>query len=288
MKTIDLHVHSNYSDGTCNVEQLVELALQKNLAAFALTDHDTLAGIEPAMEFMKGKDLPLEIIPGTELSVDYMGHDIHMVGLFLDSANKELLQTTAEFVARRDRRNDQMVANLQKAGIPITMEALKEGNPDTVVTRAHFARFLITNHVVKDSKEAFQKYLGEDCPYYVPRYRIPAEKGIELIRNAHGVPVLAHPIHYKFAPDQLRTMVRTFKEAGLVGIEVKYSNHSRQDEVFVSHLAKEFDLLPSGGSDFHGSNKPAIDLGCGRGNLSIPYEYLTSLAQVVHYPLKAQ
>lgn len=285
MHTIDLHVHSNFSDGTCSPEELIELAYQKKLSAFALTDHDCVEGLKPAMHYLKEKAYPLELIPGTELSVDYDHHEIHLVGLFIDMDNPKLKEETASFVSKRKQRNLDMISNFQKDGIPMTIEELSGGNPNAVITRAHFARYLIEHGIAKDSKEAFAKYLGEDSPYYVKRTRTNAIDGIHLIQEAGGVAILAHPLHYKLPEQKLRAMIRDFKEHGLQGIEVKYSNHFAADETFVRGLAKEYDLLPSGGSDFHGKNKPAIDLGCGRGSLSIPYQYLTDLAACVDYPL---
>lgn len=277
MKKIDLHVHSNFSDGTCTPEELVDMAVKKGLAAFALTDHDATNGVNRALSYQKETAAPVEVIPGIEISTEYHQKEIHMVGLYVDHENKKLVETTSHFVNLRSRRNHEMVENFQNAGIPMTIQDLQEGNPNTVITRAHFARYLIQHGVVKDTKEAFSQYLGEDSPFYVSRKLIPATEAITLIIEAGGVPVLAHPMHYHMEEQALRTMIKTFKEHGLVGIEVKYSNHTAQDEVFVGHLAKEFDLLPSGGSDFHGTNKPAIDLGSGRGNLSIPYDYLEQI-----------
>ena len=261
MKTVDLHVHSNYSDGTFSPEELVKLAVRQGLSAFALTDHDTASGVDPAVEYAGQISDSLQVIPGIEISAEYQKKEIHIVGLFIDQHNKRLIHTMQQFVDRRLHRNEEMVERFQKAGI-------------TVVTRAHFARYLIAHNIVKDTKEAFDKYLNEDSPYYVPRVKISALDGIELIRQSGGIPILAHPLHYHMPENELRAMTALFKENGLVGIEVKYSNHTAQDEAFVKRLANEFDLLPSGGSDFHGKNKPDILLGTGRGNLSIPYEYL--------------
>lgn len=286
MKTIDLHVHSNFSDGTCKPEELVDLAIEKGLAAFALTDHDSVGGVESALAACEKKNTSLQVIPGIEISTDYEGHDIHIVGLFVDYHNEELVQKTRLFVERRENRNAQMVENLQKAGIPITMEDLIAGNPDMVITRAHFAKYLISHNIVKDVKEAFSVYLGEDTPYFVPRAMMKSVDGIRLILQAGGIPILAHPMHYKLEEDMLRRMIQEFKDAGLVGMEVMYSNHSPEDDDFVAKLAKEYELLPSGGSDFHGSNKPAIHLGSGRGNLNIPYEFLKTLAAYGNYSLK--
>ncbi len=277
MKYIDLHTHSNYSDGTCPPSVLVEKAVQKGLAAFALTDHDTVAGTEDAINAIKEQNAPIKFIPGTELSVAYKDRDIHIVGLFINAAKM--------IIKRRDDRNMEMVSNLQKAGVPISMEALMEGNPDTVVTRAHFARFLVDNKIVSTPAEAFKKYLDTTTPYYVPRKYIEPEEGIELIRNAGGVPVLAHPLHYKLKETELEKLIRRLTLSGLMGIEVLYSNHTEADEIYAKKLARKYNLLPSGGSDFHGSNKPAIDIGSGRGNLTVPYRYLEKLAEACNYPL---
>ena len=260
MKKIDLHVHSNYSDGTCTPGELVDLAVEKGLSAFALTDHDATRGVDPILAYRKERNAPVEIVPGIEISAEYRQKEIHIVGLCIDQNNKNLTETTSHFVNLRTRRNHQMVENFQKAGIPMTIEDLQEGNP-------------------KDTKEAFSKYLGTDSPFYVSRKLIPCTDAIALILEAGGVPILAHPIHYHMEEDALRAMIKTCKDSGLAGIEVKYSNHTAQDEIFVGRLAKEFDLLPSGGSDFHGSNKPDIDLGSGRGNLAIPYDYLEGIKE---------
>ncbi len=285
MKYIDLHTHSNFSDGTCSPKELVERAVQKNLAAFALTDHDSVNGIDDAIKAVSELNAPLKFIPGTELSVAYKNKDIHIVGLFINHKNKSFQEVSELIIKRRDDRNMEMVDNLRKAGIPITMEALTSGNPDTVVTRAHFARFLVDNHIVKTPNDAFKKYLDTNTPYYVPRKYISPEEGIELIRQAGGVPILAHPLHYKLQTSELEALIKRLAGAGLMGIEVMYSNHMGGDEAYAKQLSRKFNLLPSGGSDFHGSNKPAIDMGTGRGNLAIPYEYLENLAAACNYPL---
>jgi hypothetical protein len=286
MKTIDLHTHSNFSDGTCSPEEIVALAIKKGLSAFALTDHDTVAGIPHALAECKRKKTALQVIPGTELSTEYHGHDIHIVGLFIDYQNQKLADTMTLFVKRRASRNAEMVKNLQNAGIPITLEAMKRDNPDTVITRAHFAKFLVSHHIVETPNEAFSVYLGKDTPYYVPRAMMTSTDAVHLILQAGGIPILAHPMHYKLEEAVLREMITELQAAGLVGIEVKYSNHSPKDDAFVAGLAREYQLLPSGGSDFHGTNKPAIDLGSGRGSLAVPYEYLEQLAAYAGYPLR--
>lgn len=280
MMRVDLHVHSNASDGTFPPAKVVELAADAGLAAMALTDHDNVGGVSEALQAagnlqQKGKNI--RVIPGIELSLAYKSRDIHMLGFFVDIHHETFLAECKEAVEGRGRRNEQMVQNLQKAGLSICMEDLKEGNPDTVVTRAHFARHLIKSGCVKDMKEAFERYLNPDTPYYVPRSYISKERGIELIRMAGGIPVLAHPLSYGIGQKELEKLVAELKEAGLAGLEVKYSNYGYQDENYLRSLAGRFSLLYSGGSDFHGSNKPEIQIGSGRGNLSVPYEYIEEM-----------
>lgn len=285
MNTVDLHTHSNASDGTCTPTEVVRRAFQNGLKAVALTDHDTISGIDEALATAQTLNHQIQVIPGTELSVAYKDSDIHIVGLFIDHHNTAFQQMTSLLIQRREERNEKMISNLQKAGIPISMAALKEDNPDTVVTRAHFARFLVENNIVKTPQDAFRKYLDTSTPYYVPREYIQPEEGIALIRQAGGIPILAHPMHYKLSPNELEVLLQRLIKAGLTGIEVLYSNHTPKDESYARRLAKKYHLLPSGGSDFHGSNKPAIDIGTGRGNLKVPYSYLEVLADSCNYRL---
>ena len=275
IKTVDLHTHSTFSDGTFSPAELVKKAVEKNLAAFALTDHDAVGGIESAITAIKEQNAPVLFVPGTELSVG----DIHMVGLFIDYKNPAFTKISDLLVSRRVERNKEMVAKFNNASINMTYEELQEGNPDTVITRAHFARWLIKHGIVKNAAEAFDKYLDTHCPFYVPRKYITPEEGIELILESGGVPILAHPLHYKLEEKELETLIVRLKAAGLKGMEAKYSNHTAQDETYARKLCNKYELLPSGGSDFHGSNKPAIDMGTGRGTLSVPFEYLINIAK---------
>ena len=277
--TVDLHTHSTFSDGTFSPEELVKKAVEKGLTAFALTDHDAVGGIESAAAAVKEQNAPVLFVPGTELSVGYKDGDIHIVGLFIDYKNPAFTKISNLLVERRVERNKEMVAKFRAASINMTYEELQEGNPDTVITRAHFARWLINHGVVKNTAEAFDKYLDIHCPYYVPRKYITPEEGIELILESGGVPILAHPLHYKLEEKELETLIKRLKAAGLKGMEAKYSNHTTQDEAYVRKLCNKYELLPSGGSDFHGTNKPAIDMGTGRGTLSVPFEYLINIAK---------
>ena len=276
MKTVDLHVHSNFSDGTFTPTQLVNDAVKKGLYAFALTDHDTTEGISEAMQRANtlheaGKAAPI-IIPGIEFSTKYQEQDVHIVGLDMDYEQFSFKEQVHIFRDARNIRNEKMIKNLQDAGIDISIEKMQKIYGDAVWTRGHFARYLKELGVVSSMKEAFDKYVGEDCPYYVPRKHGTPMEAVSLIKQAGGVPVLAHPMQYHFSEEVLDDLISSLKEEGLIGIEVFYSTHTPQQEAYVSQLAKKHGLLPSGGSDFHGGNKPNIDLGCGQGNLKIPYD----------------
>ena len=278
MNYIDLHVHSNVSDGTLSPTELVALAQKQGLTAFALTDHDTVDGVDEALQAAQqssSNNMPFTVIPGTELSASHKGKDIHILGLYLNHKDETLLSTLSEVSKERDRRNEKMCANLQHAGIDITMQKLREGNEEAIITRAHFARYLFEHGYVTSVKEAFHKYLDSKGPYYVSREYLSPKDAISLIRNADGVPVLAHPLLYHLSPIELDQLVCELKGYGLEGIEAIYSCNRNLDESVVKKLAHNYDLAVTGGSDFHGSVKPDINLGSGRGNLKV-YDSLLS------------
>lgn len=280
---IDLHVHSTRSDGTLSPTELVDYAIEKNLKAFALTDHDTVDGLEVAISYAEklrqgylaagqselAGSVP-EIIPGIELSTEHEGRDIHIVGLFMNYKNPAFCDYLKCFVESRDLRNEKMCKLLQDAGIDITYPALQETFPNSVITRAHYAKYMMTHGYVKSIKEAFDRYIGDHCPYYIPREKVTPAQAIELILQADGVPILAHPVLYGMGSAKLDSVVAELKEAGLMGIEALYSTYTQADERQIRSLASKYNLLVSGGSDFHGSNKPDLDMGVGYGRLNVP------------------
>ena len=276
-QTIDLHVHSTASDGTFTPAELVNEAKKAGLFAFALTDHDTVDGIAEAKAAAKAADI--ELIPGVELSCDYNGTEIHMVGLFLDESTPKLLEHLQRFRDNRDNRNQKMYQKLSELGFEITEEALREMFPDAVLTRAHVARFLLDKGYIASIAEAFEKYIGDGCPCNIPREKISPQEAVRLIHEAGGKAVLAHPILYHLSDGDLRSLIASCMECGLEGIEAFYSTYQAEDERYICRLAEEYGLALSGGSDFHGRNKPQIKLGSGMGNLSIPSELLERLKQ---------
>lgn len=272
---IDLHVHSNRSDGTLSPTELVSYALEKGLQAFALTDHDTVEGLSEA--FLAAQGTGLEVISGIEFSTEYMGRDIHIVGLDIDYQNTEFVSQLHCFRDSRNIRNRRMIERLRDGGINISVEQMANDFGNAVWTRAHFARYLMEHGYIKELSEAFEKYIGDKCPYFVPREKVTPIQAVNLIYRAGGIPVLAHPLLYHLDDSALSALLSSLKSAGLIGVEAIYATHSARDENLVRQIAKRHGLLISGGSDFHGSNKPNIDLGCGKGNLSIPYEILKNL-----------
>lgn len=271
---VDLHVHSNFSDGTLTPSELVEYAAAKGLRAFALTDHDTVAGLPEALA-AAGKRI--EVVSGIEFSTEYQGKDIHIVGLDFDPADPFFAGQLTRFQDSRSLRNEKMIARMRADGVDISARQLREAYGEPVLTRAHFARYLMEQGYVARMEDAFLKFIGEGCKYYVPREKVTPVQAVRLIRRAGGIPVLAHPLLYHLTEAQMEELLTALKKAGLIGIEVLYSTHSKMEEQLVRALAKRHGLLPSGGSDFHGNNKPSIDLGSGRGNLRIPYAVLKNL-----------
>lgn len=279
---IDLHVHSTCSDGTLSPTELVDYAIQKGLSAFALTDHDCVEGLDTILSYAKSLPNAPEIIPGIELSTDENGQEVHMVGLFIDHHNPEFNQYLQEFIASRTTRNKKMCHLLQEHGMNITYEELEAEFPGAVLTRAHYAKLLLKHGYVKSIKEAFERFLGDHCPCYVSREKITPVMAIDLIRKAGGLAILAHPILYHMSDARLDALVQKLKEAGLTGIEAIYSTYSPAEERQIRKLAAKYDLLLSGGSDFHGENKPGLDLGTGYGKLYVPEEVLTKLKTALH------
>ena len=272
---IDLHTHSTESDGTLTPQELMQLASDIGLSAIALTDHDTVGGLSKAKPV--AESLGIELVPGIELSTDYNGTEVHMLGFYIDDTNPAFLKKLQEFIDSRNLRNEKMAFLLQKEGFSITLEDLYREYPDSVITRAHFARYLVEHGYVKDRDTVFRKYLGDNCRCYVPREKITPFEAIDLIHLGGGLAFFAHPVLCHMNHDRLRFFVRDLKEAGLTGMEAVYSMNSPGDERNMKKLAQEFDLLISGGSDFHGENKPYIHLGTGKGNLKISDSILDAI-----------
>lgn len=267
MGFVDLHVHSNASDGTFSPSQVVELAKNAGLDAFALTDHDTTAGVPEALE--KGRDLNIEVIPGIEVSSSFDGTEIHILGLFVNSDDPVLAAMLEKMRISRDRRNEKMLENLAADGISFTKEEICGDNPDTIITRAHIAHALVAKGICSGMDQAFKKYLqygGHYCPQ--KEHLSPEEVVKTLISNGAFV-ALAHPFQYKFGDKKTEELIAHMADLGMKGLEVYHSSNNKLESMKLQEMAVRHHLLPTGGSDFHGGNKPDISIGTGRGGLRV-------------------
>lgn len=275
-RRIDLHSHTVVSDGTLTPTALVELAARKGLAALAITDHDHLGALDEARA--AGERLGVEIVPGVELSVSHEAGDVHLLGYLLDPDEPRLIARLAEFRATRAVRGRLIVEKLQALGVEITHEdvARAAGPQAGSIGRPHVARALVEKRIVASVSEAFEKWLGDDRPAFVPKAKIGAAEAIALVHGAGGVAVLAHP--GLLPPEWKGKLVRELAALGLDGIEVVHSRHSSEERRRLAALADELGLVATGGSDFHGENKPDVDLGYGvGGNVMVTTRTLDAL-----------
>ena len=278
MDLIDLHVHSNASDGSLTPSEVADEAIKMGLKAIALTDHDTIDGIEEILEYTQDKDL--EVVPGIELSCYYNKREIHILGFYVDYKNPELAKELSSLKEAREGRNRKMVALMQKDGLDITMEKLLHGNPDSVITRAHFARVLVEEGICKDKDAAFKKYLGIGCKYYLPKPEVTCETAMRILTKYSKAAFLAHPLLYHFGYAQIDELLVYLKSLGLKGIEAHHSSNNRYESDKLRSIALKHDLKISGGSDFHGIIKPNIQIGVGRGGMKIPMRLLDDIKAI--------
>lgn len=272
MKIIDLHSHTNCSDGTYTPTQLVDYANEKGLSALAITDHDTIDGLAEAKERATSY-ADLEIISGIELSTnsDICRSDIHILGYYMNAHDPDLITHLKTFIDSRTSRNKKLIQMMQDGGLNITLEDVLATSADGVITRAHFAKAMVNLGIVKSITKAFDKYIGDLGPYYVERDKVTQQMAIEIILKNGGVPVLAHPVLYKLSLKALDQLVSELVGYGLVGIEGIYTTYKTHETQYIKDMALKYNLIITGGSDFHGGNKPGIDLATGFGSLRIPY-----------------
>lgn len=255
--TCDLHTHTLASDGMQSPAENVRLARDKGLAAIAITDHDTVAGVKEAME--EGVRSGVTVVPGVEISTRASGKDIHVLGYYVDCGNELFLQRLADLRNTRDERNAKMIAKLRELGVDITMEEViaglgRELGPDETVARPHIADVLVGKGYARDMRDAFDKYLGENAPAYVSVPRISPGEACSWIREAGGTPVLAHPGIY--GDDGLVREI--LEQARPAGIEVFHSDHGPEDEKRYQAMADQYGLIVTAGSDFHGARQGVV------------------------------
>jgi len=271
----DLHIHSVFSDGTDTPRRLIELAAEAGLSAVALCDHNTVAGLPDFME--AAKNSTVEAVPGVEISTDYADKELHILALFVEPQH---YMAVTELLAEGDRRKEQsnidLVAALNRAGYALDYEAIKAKTPKGHINRAHIAAEMMELGYVESVQAAFQTLLSPKHGMYHPPKRVDAYDAIRFIKSIGAVAVLAHPF-LSMDETLLRTFLPRAVEAGLDGMEVYYSKYDERTTRLALEIAEEFGILPSGGSDDHGANKPDIALGVGRGELRIPTNWLSGL-----------
>jgi predicted metal-dependent phosphoesterase TrpH len=260
MKKIDLHTHTTASDGRCSPTENVKLAKEKGLRAIAITDHDTVSGIEEALE--AGKQYDIEVVPGIEISTTEEKQEIHVLGYFIDYLDQPFNEELAKLRETRDLRNELMINRLNELGIPITLDEVraKQTTKDGNVGRPHIAEILIEKGVVQNLQEAFDQYLAKGAKAYVNPPRISPKDAVMMIQKYGGVPVLAHPGLYS----EYDYIIEELVQAGLTGIEVHHPDHDDEDIARYKEYASKYQLIETGGSDFHGTRNGIVfhsDLG---------------------------
>lgn len=253
------------------------MAHRAAVTALAITDHDIVAGVAEAIAI--GQQCGIEVIPGVEISSLAGNSELHILGYFLDCQDPDLLEHLKSLRDGRHRRNPQIIERLQTLGIDITYDEVRALAGTDSIGRPHIARVLMDKHVVASAKEAFDRFLAEGKPAYVPRELPSPAEAIRWIKAARGLAVLAHPTWVKVTEQSLIDLVRQLKADGLDGVEVYYSTHAaRQTREYLS-LAQQLGLLVTGGSDFHGLTKPDIEVGVGKGTLHIPASLLPKMKE---------
>jgi len=280
---IDLHIHTTASDGTFTPEQVISHALQLKLKAIAITDHDTVAGskealrsgIPPSLGFLTGVEIsstPPSFYPGSG--------SFHLLGYSIRLDDPRLNRTLEQLQQARKNRNPAIINRLNELGISITLDEVRKEAGKGQLGRPHIAQLLVKKKVVASIDEAFDQFLGTGKPAYVDKQRVECFQAIEIILDAGGVPVLAHPglLGYK-TENQLDELIGKLKKAGIQGVEVYYSGHTPDQTRLCAELTQRHDLLMTGGSDFHGAIQPEIEMGSGQGDLIVPYVLFEKLIQ---------
>lgn len=268
MEYIDLHIHTAFSDGSLSLTEIIDIAKRKGLKAIAITDHDTTGDIP---------EIPwgIEVIPGIELSASYLGKEIHVLGYFIDHNAPELKSALEWIVSQREKRNENIIERLARGGYPISIQELQSRYPDTVIGRPHIAAVLVEKGCVGSVRETFDNLIGRGGPYYQSRDLLTLGRAAEVIRKSGGAAVLAHPADYGMSDPELLDLTDAANTSGFLGLEVLHPNHSLKAQIFLKYLVDRYDMVSTGGSDFHGATKPDINIGC----MNVPYYMLDELKQ---------
>ena len=272
---IDLHCHTLHSDGTDTPERLALLGDAARLSALCLTDHDTLGGI-PAFLAMQPQ-VKTRLLVGTELSCRFLGRSLHVLGLLVNPADVRFQTRLEELRGWREDRNRRMVTRLAELGYPISYEEVRAQSDTPLLSRVHFAKALAARGFVRRAPEAFTRLIGDDCPGFVPREELSPSEATQWIREAGGVPVVAHPGRFAGGGFRWDDAMIDLQRQGLEGLEGYYGEYRAAEQQYFTALAKRLGMVVTGGSDYHGAHKPGLRLGTGRGGLRVPDDLLDRL-----------
>ncbi|MGH9086914.1 MAG: PHP domain-containing protein [Acidimicrobiales bacterium] len=273
---IDLHTHSSCSDGTDPPGRIVELAAAAGCSAVALTDHDTLVGLDEAGR--RAGELAVTLVPGCEVSCAYRGRNPHVLVYFVTDVEGPLQEELARLREDRKVRNARLVARLQSLGAPITYEeVVAEAAGEESVGRPHVAAVLVRHGLAESIPDAFDRLLGEGKPAYIPKARVSPAEIAALATASGGVPVLAHPFTLDLGPSGLAAAAAELAAVGFAGIEAYYARYTRDQRAALRDLAQRHDLVATGGTDYHGAVKAGLSVGVGEGDLSVPDHVLDDL-----------
>lgn len=263
----DLHVHSSASDGTLSPHAIVRLAARAGLTHLAITDHDSVSGLDEALDACVA--LGVKLIPGVELSATTeRGDDVHILGYFIDPTSPLLLDRLTRFRLARSHRAERMVRSLADAGIPVTIDEVLRFAQDAAIGRAHVARAIVASGHAVSVKDAFERFIGRDAPHYIAKESPRPEEAISYIIEAGGIPVIAHP-----GVGGHSYLIERLIRQGLAGIEAFHADHAPEERLHYAALARELGLLVTGGSDFHGPQGPNPPLG----SVELPAQHIEAL-----------
>ena len=277
----DLHTHTTHSDGTLTPHELVRLAQERGISCMALTDHDTVSGVEEAQE--EGNRIGLEVISGIEISVKFEPGTMHILGYFVDWKSEAFRNVLEDIQEARRRRNPMIIEKLRASGIDISLEEVIQESGGHQVGRPHFARVLEKKGYVKSHDEAFDKYLAKGRPAYVDKRKLTSAEAIRMIGEAGGLAILAHPKHLKLDsnPRRFEAEIEKMKSEGMAGIEVYSSCQSKEEARRYKKTADRLGLIITGGSDFHGANRPDASLGWMGDGVSIFYDTVDQMKKIL-------
>ncbi|MBI3132910.1 MAG: PHP domain-containing protein [Acidobacteria bacterium] len=272
---IDFHFHSLYSDGTDAPEALALMADEAGLHAACLTDHDTLDGIPRFLAMQP--HVKVKLLAGTELSCKFLGRSLHMLGLLVDPADATFQTRLKELRERRDDRNGRMVARLKEVGCPLELEDVQAHADSPLISRMHFALALKAKGYVNRAQDAFDRLIGDNGPAFVEREELEPAEAARWIREAGGIPIVAHPGRFYRGEFDWREPMAELQRQGVEGFEAYYGEYQPAQQHHFLRLSEKLRMAVSGGSDYHGANKPGLKLGVGRGSLRVPDAVLEDL-----------